>query len=147
IYIFYIPGCCVLSSNCQHIINTVCKGSSCYYLYEVDTSYLTWDHSRDACNNEGLEMARIESSQTQNVIKILLQDLPQSTQRQIWIGGRRSTDDKWRYMNGSEFNKKITISSQTSSYCLYVKVCKDLTQEYHDDNCDEKKVFTNTLSI
>ena len=96
----------MLSSNCQHIINTICEGSSCYYLYEVDTSYLTWSQSLEACNNEGLEMARIESSQTQKVIERLLQDLPESTQRQIWIGGRRSTDDKWRYMNGSEFNKK-----------------------------------------
>ncbi|KAK2138582.1 hypothetical protein LSH36_2772g00000 [Paralvinella palmiformis] len=114
--VIYIPGCCVLSSNCQHIINTVCEGSSCYYLYEPDTSYLTWDQSLDACNNEGLEMARIESSQTQKVIERLLQDLPQNTQRQIWIGGRRSIDDKWRYMNGSEFDKQDSCSSSDSHF-------------------------------
>ena len=98
----------MLSSNCQHIINTVCERSSCYYLYKGDTSYLTWSQSLEACNKDGLEMGRIESSQTQTVIKRLLQNLPQSTPRQIWIGGRRSTDDKWRFMNGSEFNKQCT---------------------------------------
>ena len=110
----------MLSSNCQHIINTVCEGSSCYYLYGFDTSYLTWDQSLDACNNEGLEMARIEPSQTQKVIERLLQDLPQSTQRQIWIGGRRSTDDKWRYMNGSEFNKQCMYLNIKSINCFSI---------------------------
>ncbi|KAK2138888.1 hypothetical protein LSH36_2259g00017 [Paralvinella palmiformis] len=130
-------GCCVLSSNCQHIIKTICEGSSCYYLYEIDSIYLTWSQSLEVCNNEGLKMARIESSQTQNVIERLLQDLPRYALRQIWIGGRRSTDDKWRYINGSEFNKQITTSSQTASYCLYVRLCKDRAPEYHDENCDE----------
>ncbi|KAK2145316.1 hypothetical protein LSH36_688g01096 [Paralvinella palmiformis] len=109
---FYIPGCSVLSSKCQHLHKTVCEGSSCYYLYEVGVNFLTWDHSRDVCIKYGLEVSRIESNQTQNVIERLLQDLPQSTPRQIWIGGRRSTDDKWIYMNGAEFNK----------YCLYLYI-------------------------
>ncbi|KAK2138749.1 hypothetical protein LSH36_2484g00003 [Paralvinella palmiformis] len=63
----------------------------------------------------------------------------------MWIGGRRSTDDKWRYMNGSEFNKQITTPSQTASYCLYVRLCKDSTVEYHDDNCDEKTTSSRLL--
>ena len=107
----------MLSSNRQHIIKTVCEGSSCYYLYEGDPSYLTWDQSREACNKDGLEMGRIESSQTQNVIERLLQDLPRYTLRQIWIGGRRSSDDKWRYMNGSEFNKiSMYLSIKSMDY-------------------------------
>ena len=96
----------MLSSNCQHIIKTVCEGSSCYYLYEGDPSYLTWDQSLEACNKDGLEMGRIESSQTQNVIERLLQDLPRYTLRQIWIGGRRSTDDKWNCIKGTKFDKQ-----------------------------------------
>ncbi|KAK2139118.1 hypothetical protein LSH36_2022g00004 [Paralvinella palmiformis] len=144
-YVFIIICCCVLSSNCQHIIKTVCEGSSCYYLYEIDSIYLTWSQSLEACHKDGLEMARIETSQTQKVIERLLQDLSQNTQRQIWIGGRRSTDDKWRYINGSEFNKQFTTSSQTSSYCLYVRLCKDRTPEYHDDNCDEKTTSSRLL--
>ncbi|KAK2139202.1 hypothetical protein LSH36_1945g00003 [Paralvinella palmiformis] len=115
-YVFIIICCCVLSSNCQHTINTLCEGSSCYYLYKGNTSYLTWSQSLEACNNEGLEMARIESSQTQKVIQRIIQDLPQNTQRQIWIGGRRSTDDKWRYMNGSEFNKQYSCISSDSHF-------------------------------
>ncbi|KAK2138889.1 hypothetical protein LSH36_2259g00018 [Paralvinella palmiformis] len=141
----YSFGCCVLSSNCQYIIKTICEGSSCYYLYERDYSYLTWRQSGDACHKDGLEMVRIESSQTQKVIERLLQDLPQNTQRKIWIGGQRSTDDKWRYMNGSEFNKQFTTSPQTASYCLYVKLCKDRAPEYRDDNCDEKITSSQLL--
>ncbi|KAK2150235.1 hypothetical protein LSH36_416g00025 [Paralvinella palmiformis] len=138
-YVFIIICCCVLSSNCQHIINTVCEGSSCYYQYEVDTSYLTWDQSLEACNKDGLEMGRIESSQTQTVIEKLLQDLPESTPKQIWIGGRRSTDDKLRYINGTEFNKQFYLSPDDAAhYCLYVMLCKDFAPEYYDDNCDEK---------
>ncbi|KAK2139721.1 hypothetical protein LSH36_1641g00046 [Paralvinella palmiformis] len=42
-------------------------------------------------------------------------------------------------MNGTEFKKQVTTPFQAASYCLYVEICKDLTPEYHVDNCDEKK--------
>ena len=53
-----------LSYNCQHLNKTICEdGSSCYYLCEADTSYLTLFHILGVCSKERLEMTRIESSQ------------------------------------------------------------------------------------
>ncbi|KAK2150234.1 hypothetical protein LSH36_416g00016 [Paralvinella palmiformis] len=144
-YILIIFFYCVSSSYCQHLKMTTCLGYSCYYLYEADNSYITWDKSLEFCTNNGMAMAKIQSNQTQMVIDTLLQYLPQSTQRQIWIGGRRSIDDSWRYMNGTEFNKQVTTPSQTASYCLYVKLCKGLAPEYHDNNCDEKTSHSRLL--
>jgi len=65
-------------------------------------------------------MGRIESSQTQTVIEKLLQDLPESTPKQIWIGGRRSTDDKLRYINGTEFNKQCMYLNMKLTNLLIV---------------------------
>ena len=96
----------MLSTHCHHRKQTGCEGSLCYHLYEIDTKYLTWIKAVDACSNEGLQLARIESNKTQMLIEGFVQDLPINTLRQIWIGGRRGTDDKWRYMNGTEFNKQ-----------------------------------------
>ena len=50
-------------------------------------------------------MAKIKSSQTQTIIERLLQNLSQTQYKKVWIGGRRSTDNTWRYMNGTVFNK------------------------------------------
>ncbi|KAK2140811.1 hypothetical protein LSH36_1239g00030 [Paralvinella palmiformis] len=142
-YIFIILGCCVLSSDCHY--KTICEGSSCYFLYENKTSFLTWDQSHRACNTEGLEMLGIESRQIQTVIEGLVNNLPRNTARQIWIGGRRSTDDKWRYLNGTQFNKQYTRNNESAQYCLYVKLCKNGNPEYHADNCDEKNSNSRLL--
>ena len=89
---------------------TICEdGSSCYYLCEADTSYLTLYHILDVCSKERLEMTRIESSQTQTVKEKLLQDLPQSTRRQIWIAGQRRTDDQCTHRNGTEFSNQLLV--------------------------------------
>ena len=94
-----------MSYDCHHLNKTICEGSSCYFLYENKTSFLTWNQSHQACNTEGLKMLGIESRHIQTVIEGLVNNLPENTARQIWIGGRRSTDDTWRYINGTEFNK------------------------------------------
>ena len=67
---------------------------------------MTWKRSYEACREQGLDMIRIESNQTQITVEKLLQDIPEDTQRQIWIAGTRSPDNNWRYMNGTVFRNK-----------------------------------------
>ena len=78
-------------------------------------SYFTWDQSYEACSNEGLDMARIESNQTETAVELILQDLPKNTERKVWIGGRWSNDNTWRFMDGTVFSKigKTLISFAT----------------------------------
>ena len=103
VFIYNISGYCVLLAHSYTVRNTHCVGSVCYYLYEANTSFATWTMSKEACNKHHLKMLRIESNQTQAAVEELLQNLPKSTPRQVWIGGQRSSDDKLRYMNGTEF--------------------------------------------
>ena len=101
---FEYLGCCVLSTDCLQLLKTECCRSTCYYLYETNR-FKTWDESSKTCSNKGQKMASIESEEVQKVIEILVQDIPNNKPRQIWIGGRRSTDTRWIYMNETEFDK------------------------------------------
>ena len=51
------------------------------------------DQSYGACSNEGLQMLRIESNQTQTVVDRLLQDLALNTLRLVCIGERWYNDN------------------------------------------------------
>ncbi|KAK2139720.1 hypothetical protein LSH36_1641g00047 [Paralvinella palmiformis] len=109
--------CCVLSTDCLQLLKTECYRSTCYYLYETN-DFKTWNRSSETCSNKGQNMASIESEEVQKVIQILVQDIPNNKPRQIWIGGRRSTDTRWIYMNETEFDK---------TECLWLEV---LHQQY-----------------
>ena len=105
-----ISGCCALSSHCYKVKYQLCKDESCYYLYETGYYFLTWEKSYEACREQDLDMLRIDSNQTKLVVEDLVKNISMDTDRRVWIGARRNTDDTWRYMNGTEFKETGKVS-------------------------------------
>ena len=103
----------MLPTDCS-LLESSCDGSLCLYLYTGDKSLLTWSAGYDKCASEKLEILRIETSHTQTLAEQLLNKLPDSSDRKAWIGGKRSTDNSWIYMNG-------TVFSKTSKYTFYLR--------------------------
>ncbi|KAK2165393.1 hypothetical protein LSH36_51g07031 [Paralvinella palmiformis] len=64
---------------------------------------------------------------------------------EAWIGGQRSSDDTWKYINGTAFSKTVTeYADETLQNCLFVILCKASSSGYSftSDNCDER--FSNS---
>ena len=102
-------GCCVLSSCAYQLNKTISEGSSSLYLYQSDKYNLSWRKCELLCKREHLEMAKIDSSETQTHLVRLLQNVSRG-EIKAWIGGRRSSDDTWKYINGTAFSKTGLLS-------------------------------------
>ncbi|KAK2138583.1 hypothetical protein LSH36_2772g00009 [Paralvinella palmiformis] len=90
---------------------------------------MTWNQSPETRSSEGLELAKIASSRIQIGVEGLLLDLPESTLIQIWIGGRRSTDDEWKCIKGTKFDKQDSTPEGYPEICHEKHPCKLLRQQ------------------
>ncbi|KAK2145313.1 hypothetical protein LSH36_688g01000 [Paralvinella palmiformis] len=57
----------------------------------------------------------------------------------VTMAGKRSTDDTWGFMNGTELKNNV------DQHCLAIKLCKNSKPQYIADNCYEKTSHSGLL--
>ncbi|CAH1775123.1 unnamed protein product, partial [Owenia fusiformis] len=114
----------MIASKQGILVQSCCTGGFCYTFFETE---MTWEKASNYCHSENMELAVINTENTQG---FLAEKLEEGGWSDGWVGGRRWNTD-WRWVNGN-----ATIQSQG---CYKDSVPRDLPYQIRLNNITPEK--------
>ncbi|XP_051247512.1 C-type lectin domain family 4 member E-like [Dicentrarchus labrax] len=82
-------------------------GRQCYYF---SINHLTWNNSRDECQQKGGDLVQIDSREEQTFLELKLREKMNSDEDKFWIGLTDSEKEgTWLWVDGSPLNERLTF--------------------------------------